>query len=795
MKVSDGKYITFSTSVIFLLLLIPFFIVIGKVIYLETVKKDFWDQRSKDWTIKKRPVNAKRGNIYAIDSDTGEKLLLATNERYSDVYIDLGKGKTKTKVGRKDTIDWIVPDSIYKRDIKKLCSKLSQMFPNTNRTQDSLLHYFNKQRKKQNRYVLVQKDVSDEQLEQMKRWPIVGRASKNRKNKETKYYLAPAVNVEQKYKRIYPYGDMARRTIGINAKGSTGCDTCYNGIDGYYSRYLSGVHGERWERRINPNQWVPIDVNQEIKVSDGYDIVTTLDVSLQELAEMALLKCLDSNEAESGTVILMETQTGYVKALANFTKQKNGSYYESDNIGAMSRFEPGSTFKMVTAMMLLDKGLVDTSELVPTGRKHYPNTIKDIRDVGKVDHGNVSFTRALELSSNVGISSLVYNLYGKDNTSRARFIDDLHKYFTYEKLDYDLALHEPVPYIAKTTNLDDILRLSFGYVTAMTPLQMLTFYNGIANGGKVMKPMFVSEVLQNGQTIRSFSPVVLKEQMCQPSTLAKIQDILKRVVLYGTGRRLRGTAYGIAGKSGTAEIGYEDATKVLRHRASFVGYFPADEPKYSCIVVISKPHKALTHGGDLAAPVFRELSDRVVGSGLASYNIKDEKRKEIQPLLSYGHSGQYYSLCRNLGFILPRFSDTWIRTFMDDSIFHGKTEKIENGIMPEVRGLTLRDAVYMLESLGLKVNFSGYGRVVEQSMPKGKAIEKGQTVYITTSSERERKKKMEESQIKKDSEQKIVEQNKEAKTENKAKEEIKPKDKKSESNNKKTEPQKKNSKR
>ncbi|MBR1769653.1 MAG: transpeptidase family protein [Bacteroidales bacterium] len=741
MSSGSNKNRALSLSVILVLLIIPFLVVVGKVIWLETAENDFWEKRAEEWNISMHKVNARRGNIYAIDSDTGEQLLLATSLRYWDIYLDLGKGKTKTKSG-KDTVDWIVPDSVYKKGIDEMSRKLASMFSAHRgaKTAGEYKEYFNKQRNKKNRYVAVVKDITDEELEQLKKVPILGVSfqKKNKKTgaKEIVYRHSWAMGKEQKYNRVYPYGTLARRTIGIQAKGETaGCDTCYDGIDGYYTEYLSGTHGYRWERRINPNQWVPVNKEEEIKVEDGLDIVSTLDVSLQELAETALLKCLDSNAAESGTVILMETHTGRIKALANFTKQKDGTYAQTENIGVGSRFEPGSTFKIVTAMMLLDKGLADTSSLVPTGVKHFPNTIKDIRDVGHAPNNNVSFRRALEVSSNVGISSLIYDLYCKDKSMRSHLREDLKEYFIYDKLGYDLALHEPLPLIRSTVQVDDLLRMSFGYVTAMTPLQMLTFYNGIANGGKVMKPQFAEAISQDGKIIQRFDSVVLKEQMCKPSTLAKIQDVLKRVVLFGTGRRLRGTAYGIAGKSGTAEIGYDKANQILQHRASFVGYFPADDPQYSCIVVISKPQKALTHGGDLAAPVFRELSDRVIGGSKVYYPQKNQTAKNIMPIMSYGNSSDYSLLCKNLGFVLPSFKKEWIRTSLVDSIFHSKAQEIDKSIMPNVKGLTIRDAVYMLENLGLKVQFKGYGKVVSQSIPGGKYLKTGETVMLTLSSE------------------------------------------------------------
>ncbi len=737
MNTNNNKSRAIALSIIFFLMIIPFVVVIGKVIYLETAENYFWTNRAKEWNISKHKVNAKRGSIYAIDSESGENLLLATSLKYYDLYLDLGKGKTKSRETNRDTIDWIISHKDYKNKINNLCSKLSSMFKD--KTPTEYKHYFDSQRKKQNRYVLIHKSVSEQELEQMKRFPILGAMRINKNKKDTTFVLSGVMAKEVKYKRVYPYGELARRTIGIQVKGELlGCDTCYDGIDGYYTGDLSGVHGYRWERRINPNQWIPIDNDLEVKVEDGFDVVSTIDVSLQELAETALLRCLDSNKAESGTVILMETHTGHIKALANFTKQKDESYRETENIAVSNRFEPGSTFKIVTAMMLLDKGFVDTSNVVPTGRMHFPNTIKDIKDVGKVNHGDVSFRRALEMSSNVGISSLIYDLYCKDRTKRSKLREDLMQYFIYDKLSCDVALHEPLPIIRKSVQTDDLLRMSFGYVTAMTPLQMLTFYNGIANNGRVMKPQFVKSIAQDGKTIKTFEPVVLRQQMCNPKTLAKIQDVLKRVVKYGTGRKLRNTSYGIAGKSGTAEIGYDNQNQILQHRASFVGYFPSDNPQYSCMVVISKPQKALTHGGDLAAPVFRELSDRVIGTGKFHYTSKEENITKVIPALTYGNAIDYGLLCKNLGFSLPSFQTDWVRTYSVDNVVKFSEQKITPNVMPNVVGLSIRDAVYLLETMGLNVNFCGYGKVISQSIEKGKYIRRGQEVILNLSSNRKK---------------------------------------------------------
>ena len=726
----DNKNRAVLLAIIFIVLIVPFFVIIGKVIYLETAENTFWDNRAKEWNISEHKINARRGDIYSQDSETGELLLLATSISSYDVYLDLGKGKIKEKGGR-SIIDWIVPQDDYKEGIHSLCDSMAKVFGE--KSSKEYLNYFNNNRRKANRYVLIKKDVDEVLLERIKHWQIVGkhRIRRHKNGNDTIYSLSNAIATEQHYNRIYPYGDLARRTIGIQLKGDKGyCDTCFDGIDGYYSKVLSGKHGYRWERRINPNQWVPIDKEQKIKVEDGQDVISTIDVSLQELAQMTLLKCLDSNKAESGTVILMETKTGHIKALANYTLQSDGTYREVENIGVSSRFEPGSTFKIVTAMMLLDKGLADTSNIVPTGSKHYPNTIKDIKDVGKVNHGDVSFTRALEMSSNVGISSLVYDIYCKNYRKRSQLRGDLMQYFNYNKLGIDLALNEPTPKIVKTVQLDDLLRMSFGYVTAMTPLQMLTFYNAIANNGVMVKPMFVSAIAKEGQIVREIKPMVISKQICKPQTLKKIQDVLKRVVLYGTGRRLRNTSYGIAGKSGTAEIGYDNKSQILQHRASFVGYFPAESPEYSCIVVISKPQKALTHGGDLAAPVFKELSDRVIGTSKVAYEQKGIQKKKVVPTLHYGNAEDYKALCKNLGVNAPYTSAKWIRASLRDSIAVYREEKVKANIMPDVTGLSVKDAIFMLENMGLRVSFSGFGRVGSQSIPKGQRFSKGQQVNL-----------------------------------------------------------------
>lgn len=726
---NDNRHIVVRMSIVYLLLAVVFIVILGRIIYLKTgERKEFWTKQEQKRIIKERVVSAKRGNIYAMDPDNGEYLLLATTEPQYDVFIDLGKSLEFDKESRHKIKQWVVSQEEFDKNLNALCDSLAKVFQASRDSKSALEYkkYFVKARKAERRYVTVRRKVSEKELERMKRFPLIGYQRFKRKKPTGKYDFVGAVHVEKGSKRVYPYYPMARRTIGINVTDN-GCDTCYNGIDGAFTQYLSGVHGKRLEIKINPNEWVPVNTDEKIKTIDGMDVVTTLDVSLQELAENSLRSCLDSSEAESGCVVLMEVETGYIKAISNLSLNKNGEYVELDNIAISNSFEPGSTFKMVTAMMLLDRGLADTSDLVPTGIKNFPGNEKPIRDVGGTNHGLVSFARALEMSSNVGISQLVYNIYNK---KRVDFSKDLKEYFAFEPLGLNIKVHEPKPKIGSSENTTDLLRMSFGYVSRMTPLQILTFYNAIANKGVMVKPQFVQSVVKDGKEVERFTPIIMSEAICKRETIDKLHNVLKGVVQNGTGRRLKSASYGIAGKSGTAEIGYDKKHAGIQHRASFVGYFPADAPKYSCIVVISKPQKARTHGGDLAAPVFRELSDRVVGTRIDFNKTKMRETNVKYPVIGYGNSKDFYAFCKSLGLHISKPSAKWVKGKEINGMCALSEQNVSDGVVPNVVGLTVKDAIYMLENMGMKVRFHGKGKVVSQSIVAGNKIDRRNNTIV-----------------------------------------------------------------
>ncbi|MFA6200911.1 MAG: penicillin-binding protein [Bacteroidales bacterium] len=723
MEGSKGE-IVFRFFWIYLIIFIGFLCVIGRIAYIQVVEGGFWRKLAAERFEELRPVQAKRGSIYSVDSDTGELLMLATDVPKYDVYIDLGYTIIIDDKTHKKNKKRVIEDSLYKADMPILCERMAALFANSKdaKTKSEYLSYFRKFRNKEtgNRYVLLQKNITLDQWDHFRKFPLIAN-EKLKKNKKTnqiihsgKFYLSNAINVVERNVRYYPYYPMARRTIGVPLSG---CDTCYDGIDGFYSKYLVGESGMRKERKINPGIWIPVDDNEQIKAIDGNDIVTTIDVRLQELAENSLKKCLDSNDAESGCVILMEVKTGNIRAISSLQRTQAGEYIEARNIAINDYFESGSTFKTISAMLFIDKGMVDTAHMVPTFSKRFPGTVADIVDVGNVNHGMVSFGRAMEMSSNVGVSQVVYDNYiatGK----KSQFRKDLMDYFYFKKLNMDIKTYEPTPYInSSALGTGDILRLSFGYISMISPIQLLTFYNGIANNGVMVRPMFVSQILKEGKVIKKFEPVVLKDKMCKKETLDILQDILKRVVEHGTGKKLSKTAYGIAGKTGTAEIGYSKRGIVaLQHRASFAGYFPANNPQYSCIVVISEPHKNATHGGDLAAPVFKDLSDRVVGTRISYQQPTSAVQKQV-PDYSTGNVDDYNKFCYNIGMKTAKTNINW-------------QPLKKSNIVPNVVGMTIRDALYLLEKQGLKVSFEGKGKVIGQSFSSGSSFANGNKIHL-----------------------------------------------------------------
>ncbi|MDR1005645.1 MAG: PASTA domain-containing protein [Bacteroidales bacterium] len=673
---NDNKGIKQRSSLVYILLFVPCIIIIGQILYLQLWQHDKYEKEYKARFLKYAQIPIKRGNILSVDEANNDTLLFATDVLRYEMRIDLGKNKNA----------YVIPDSIYKGWIHTVCDSLAKILPQ--KTKNEYLKYFKEQRRKGNRSTLIAKDVSISQYDRIETIPYM------------KKFIGGAVSAKKHYIRTYPYADkmkMARRTLGILISNIG----MYDGISGYYDstilRQADSVPAQKIARGLYYKQ---------MGNSEPADIITTIDVGLQELADYSLEKCLRENDASSGCVVLMDVDSGYVRAISNLKKDSFGNFREIENMALTQRMEPGSTFKTVSAMVLLDKGLAKITDIVPKGRRRFPNTIKEIVDDGGGKIGSFTFREAIQYSSNVGISYLVYKNY-VESKNKKQFIKDLKQYFWFDSslhLDYKFIFssngnsfvsEEPVAYISKNAaSVDDILRLSYGYVSMITPLQMLTFYNAIANNGIMIKPMFVSHIIRtvdNKRQAIALSPDTLRINICKKETLDILQSVLKDVVEHGTAKVSK-SSYGVAGKTGTSE----DIKTKLNH-ASFVGYFPADAPKYSCIVVINATTK---HGGEVAAPVFKDLADRVMGTKetfLDTTKVRTDSN----------------TIIRNIKFGINNSAQNNQRI-----IEQSRT----NNIMPNLIGLSAKDAVYILSALGLKSSINGYGKVVSQSVSAGTNI-------------------------------------------------------------------------
>ena len=724
------KSLTTRLIIIYLSLLLLWAVpIVVSIFKIQVVDGDFWRGKAEERTLAMREVQANRGKIYSADNRT-----LATSVPIFDIYLDLGKEKnTDPKINNGKDI-FIIPDSIFKPQLKRLCENLANMYPQSGYT------YFHKTlsdgRASESRYLMLKKGATLSEMEKMKTFPILGVVRETKAKIDGKDTI-PAkkqvsfhrgVIVSRKDKRENPYNPIARRTIGA----LSGCDTCYNGLDGYYNAILKGKKGKRMERRLAHKVWVPVENEDFVSAEDGQDIVSTIDVSLQELAEKSLRNCLETNNADGGYVILMEVQTGYVRAISSLYRtgdSLNVKYIETGSGACTDLYEPGSTYKTVTMMTLLENNICDTSLIVPTGVKKFGRT--SIHDVDDKDIGNVSLKRAFEVSSNVGICQAVWDGY---NERREDFRNDIQKILPYSRLGVDLIIEEPAPTMLPDMKPDrNFLNIAYGYASNITALQMLTFYNAIANNGKMVKPLFCSDILESGKVVKHHQPVVIKEKICSDKTLHKIQDLLISVVENGSARRLSKTPYGIAGKTGTSQVGYEQKGKKVTYCASFAGYFPANDPQYSCIVVVNNPRKNRTHGGELAAPVFKDLADRVCGTKI-DIEFTTQDAKHLNPPSSIaGSSTEIISTMNQLGIphTIRGISPAWLRrnNVESDTLILSKYA-ITSNCVPNVKGMTVKDAIKLLEGLGINVTFEGKGKVREQSIVSGATYRKGDRIHL-----------------------------------------------------------------
>lgn len=616
---------------------------------------------SEQLTLRNDTIFSNRGNVFSADGS-----LLATSMSQYEIRMDA----------------FTIESKVFEKDIRNLSIELSKMIGNSVSYWETKIR---KARNSKNRYLFITRKLGYNDYMKIKSFPIFNLGM----------YKGGFI-AEQSTVRAHPFGKVAERTIGYDDyRGGPG-------IEGAYRSSLKGEHGWRMKQKIAQGQWKPINDNNEKEPVDGKDIVTTIDVNIQDIAHHSLLRQLEIYKAEHGCVVVMETKTGEIKAISNLGRSSLGKYYEKRNYAIYESHEPGSAFKVMSMVAALEAGVIDTNTVVDTGKGKYRMHGRNIHDSKTGGYGEISAARSLEVSSNIGFARLIDENFGK---TPEKFINSLKRMHLNNQLGLKIK-GEGKPLIPspgdKIWSKNALPSIAYGYNLRLTPLQTLTFYNAIANNGEMLKPKFVKEIRSWDKHVEYFDKVVIDKEICSKETVMKLQEILKNVVIRGTGKKLYDENFSMAGKTGTArtEYGnYEEWVKDRKYISSFTGYFPAENPKYSCIVVIHKPDlNEGYYGADVSGPVFKDIAQKIYTTN----HIINEIDNSIPNFESVQNS--FYS-------------------------YDTKAEK-EFISIPNVKGMAAMDAIPLLENLGLKVSFKGGGKVKEQSISAGEKLIEGVTIVL-----------------------------------------------------------------
>jgi cell division protein FtsI (penicillin-binding protein 3) len=673
-----------------------------RILILQYIQHGKWEGMSEKYVFKTGEVQANRGDILTEDGR-----LLASSVPYYTIYMDTRSSG--------------MSPATFSNGINGLSAGLSRLLGE--RSAAGWKELISAARRKGDRYLLIKRKVDYETLKSLKELPVF---------REGQYKGGMVAQADNK--RILPNNDLAARTIGYLNLGNEGNEV---GIEGSFDKVLAGKNGVAVKQRLTGGDWITVDNTSSVESVDGNDVVTTLDIDLQDVASSALLNQLRKNDANHGCAVLMEVETGDIKAIANLEIGGDGDYHETYNYAVGESTEPGSTFKLPVLIAALEDGVIDTGDIVDTGTgsvKFYDRIIKDTKEGG---NGKITVKQVFEKSSNVGTSKIIYEHY-KNNPKD--FVNRLYAMKLNEKLNLQL-LGEGTPLIRypgdKLWSGVTLPMMSHGYEVQMTPLQILTFYNAVANDGKMVRPRFVTEILRNGTVIKRYGSEVIINSIASRSTIRKAKKLMEGVVEHGTATNLNNQNYKIAGKTGTAQIakgksGYrQDAA--ISYQASFVGYFPAENPLYSCIVVVNAPSNGVYYGNLVAGSVFKEISDKVYATRFFR-DYKPENDDDIivaAPEVGNGSREDINEVLKNLNVRYRRTADeNWVATRESGDTIRLAGIKLQRGLVPDVRGMSLRDAVYLLENSGLRVRYNGKGRVLRQSPEHGARYSVGSVVSL-----------------------------------------------------------------
>ena len=642
--------------------------IIFKLINIQFTNGDYYRELSENRVFKNIEIPANRGNIY---SEKGR--LLATSVPKYDIRFDALASTEKN----------------FNKYVEKLSIELGKNF---NKPSEFYIKTLTNARINKNRYLLIARNLGYSEYMKIKNFPLFKLGS-----------FKGGIITEQYTKRDYPIGGIAQRTVGYERYDDFG-NVTRPGIDGAFGpKYLKGENGSRLSQKIGKGQWKPVEDFNQKEPRDGYDIYTTINIEIQDVAHFALLEQLEYYEADHGSVIVMETSTGEIRAISNLGRTSEGKYYEKLNYAIGESHEPGSTFKLMAMVAALEDKVVDTSDVIDTRNGVLSFYGRKVKDSKKGGYGKISAAKAFEVSSNTGLVQIVNNGYEKNPE---KFIDRIFSMGLNNQLDLELIGEgKPIfthPSDKKNWDGLDLPWMAFGYGISLTPLQTLTFYNAIANNGKMVKPRFLKEVRSFDNVIETFETQIINSSICSNETINKVKQMMLNVVAkkHGTAHNIYDKNFSMAGKTGTCQTEYWKNTNL--YISSFAGYFPAEDPKYSCIVVIHKPNKTKGYYGNIvAAPVFKKIAQKIYSETPIVH--EQEFLHEINVLKEDGNDTNPYYMSLN------------------------------SSIMPDLSKMELMDAIALLENFGMKVIIQGKGKKITQSIKKGKRIKKNQKVILKLS--------------------------------------------------------------
>lgn len=706
MKIDPKKDVLWRVFLVYFIVVAVGIWVIFSIIHIQVKEKDELLEQASKRELKIRDEKAHRGNVISKNGT-----LLATSVPRYSIYFDPVSVKS----------------DLFDSEVTQLADSLSRLLKNKSKQQ--YVSYLKDARAKKRRYVKIANKVSVADYKRMQKFPIF------REGKNKGGFIS-----ERSYVRELPYGELAARTIGYVREE----EDIFVGLEGAYNESLKGSDGKQLVRRINGNFWMPMPSSENVEPVNGDDVYTSIDIEIQDVAENALKKCLIENDALQGCVVLMDVKSGFVEVMASLSyNEKKNEYEEAYNFALRHNVEPGSTFKAITMCALLendpDFNIDRKLQLGTTDYKvFYRRTMRDSHRVTDED-GYSTVRNAFEQSSNIAFATLVEEAFLENPQ---RYIDLIYKTKINEPLNLDIK-GEAKPDIKTTADKRwsklSLPWMSIGYEVMMTPIQILTFYNAIANDGVMVKPQFVREIRHGNEVKQVFDTIVINERIASERTIETLQTLLKGVVQNGTAKNMSKLGFSVAGKTGTAQISQgSSGYNKKNYTATFVGYFPADNPKYSCIIVVSNPSGKRYYGSSVSGPVFKELAEKVYATRLGVVDENGEYQANCNsfttPSMVYFNDFLDYCNMENISFVDNVEDNEWISVEQtDDEVFVNSVEFEEN-IVPNVKGMNITDAVFVLESMGWKVKFDGYGKVKSQSVKPDTELRKGSVINLVLSS-------------------------------------------------------------